>query len=125
LRWPYWSQSNSITKVHLLHYPSLNRAAPIIEISAGELFDIHFSIASVAIASSTNIYVYKLHEDKQPSENILKAKNAGKKKTSKSGSKEAQLDSLELAHTIVKPKLPSLGSASSSFRAVRFVRPPL
>jgi hypothetical protein len=97
----------------------------VIEISAGELFDIHFSVASVAIASSTNLYIYRLHEDKQPSENMLKAKNSGKKRPGKSGSREAQLESLELAHTIVKPKLPSLGSASSSFRAVRSVIYPM
>lgn len=95
----------------------------MIEISAGELFDVHFSVASVAITSSTNIYIYKLHEDKQPSENMLKAKNTGKKKSGKSGSKESQLESLELAHTIVKPKLPSIGSANSSFRAARSVFP--
>ncbi|KAG8761415.1 hypothetical protein FRC14_003828 [Serendipita sp. 396] len=138
--------------VHLLHYPSLSRAAPVLEISAGELFDISFSAASVAIASSTNIFIYNLHEDKAPHENILKAKNPAaspdasgtntpveqgkgipsssksskKKKPSKSQSGangvvvEAQLESLELATTLVRPKLPKNGSAITSFRAVRY-----
>jgi hypothetical protein len=130
-------------EVHLLHYPSLARAAPVIAVSAGELFDISFSATSVAIASSTNIFIYNLHEDKAPSENMLKAKNPGsvasldkktpekskgkgkgKNKANESGQspaseKEAQLDSLELASTLVRPKLPSVGAASSTFRAVR------
>ncbi|KAG8847901.1 hypothetical protein FRB91_011339 [Serendipita sp. 411] len=138
-------------QVHLLHYPSLSRAAPVLEISAGELFDISFSVTSVAIASSTNIFIYHLHEDKAPQENILKAKNPAaspdasetstpveqgrgtpssksskKKKLSKSQSGangvvvEAQLESLELATTLVRPKLPKNGSAITSFRAVRY-----
>ncbi|KAG8832527.1 hypothetical protein FRC17_001184 [Serendipita sp. 399] len=140
-------------QVHLLHYPSLSRAAPVLEMSAGELFDISFSFTSVAIASSTNIFIYNLHEDKAPHENILKAKNSAvssdvsgastpveaqtassskKKKKSKSQGDpttkkengvsvfEAQLDSLELAATIVRPKLPKNGSAITSFRAVRY-----
>ncbi|KIM21819.1 hypothetical protein M408DRAFT_333251 [Serendipita vermifera MAFF 305830] len=130
-------------EVHLLHYPSLARAAPVIGASAGELFDISFSATSVAIASSTNIFIYNLHEDKAPSENMLKAKNAGSvasldEKTPEKGKgkgkgknkangkasisekMEAQLESLELASTIVRPKLPSVGAANSTFRAVRY-----
>jgi hypothetical protein len=113
----------------------------VIAVSAGELFDISFSATSVAIASSTNIFIYNLHEDKAPSENMLKAKNPGsvasldkrtpekskgkgKGKTKANGSSpsekmEAQLDSLELASTLVRPKLPSVGAANSTFRAVR------
>jgi hypothetical protein len=130
-------------EVHLLHYPSLARAAPAIAVSAGELFDISFSATSVAIASSTNIFIYNLHEDKAPAENMLKAKNSGSvasldEKTPKGKGKdkgkgkvdgnrlspapekmEAQLDSLELASTLVRPKLPSVGAANSTFRAVR------
>lgn len=126
-------------EVHLLHYPSLARAAPVIAVSAGELFDISFSATSVAIASSTNIFIYNLHEDKAPAENMLKAKNAGSvasldektpekskakgkgksKANGKSSVSEAQLESLELASTLVRPKLPSVGAANSTFRAIR------
>lgn len=56
---------------------------------------------------------------------MLKAKTAGQAgKKKKHGTKEAQLESLELAHTIVKPKIPGMGSASSSFRAVRYAPSP-
>lgn len=48
---------------------------------------------------------------------MLKAKNT---RSSKGKKQEAQLESLELAATIVRPKLPSQGSATSTFRAVRF-----
>jgi hypothetical protein len=132
--------------VHLLHYPSLARAAPVIAVSAGELFDISFSATSVAIASSTNIFIYNLHEDKTPVENMLKAKNSsgvasldeetaekgkgkgkgrGKGKADGNGPSpawekiEAELNSLELASTLVRPKLPSAGAANSTFRAIR------
>jgi prolactin regulatory element-binding protein len=48
---------------------------------------------------------------------MLKAKNT---RASKGKKKEEQLESLELAATVVRPKLPSQGSATSTFRAVRF-----
>ncbi|PVF94737.1 WD40 repeat-like protein [Serendipita vermifera] len=130
---------SSTNEVHLLHYPSLNRAAPLLEMSAGDLFDVSFSATRVAIASSTNIFIHNLHEDKQPAENMLKAKNAAvekknqkKKKGGKKGSmggegegengnvEEEQLESLELATTLVRPKIRSQGKDVSSFRAVRF-----
>ena len=108
------------------------------EINAGDLFDCDFSATSVALASSTNIFIYNLHEDQTPAENLLKAKNMasgtttpvdkkkgkGKKSKEPNGSPapaEGQLEGLELSATIVRPKLPGNGSASTSFRAVRYV----
>lgn len=124
-------------EVHLLHYPSLNRAAVVMEISAGDVYDCDFSATSIAIASSTNIFIYNLHEDQAPTENLLKAKNlasgattpvesvkgkgkGAKKSKGSSTPTEGLLEGLELSATIVRPKLPGNGSASTSFRAVRY-----
>jgi len=128
-------------EVHLLHYPALVRAAPVIAVTAGELFDISFTATTVAIASSTNIFIYNLHEERAPTENMSKAgsfagldegaqgkrngngrgkgRGKGKSNGNQQGPALAQLESLELAGTIVRPKLAGVGAGNSTFRAVR------